>query len=118
MDENQVRTVVLRALRASLELQLRAVCELLDEPVAEPPVARRRGRRRQSLVDHCLQLLMAEQRPLHVNELVEALRTQFGRITNRDSVSSALAKKARAGELVRQVAPATFALLPGAKEEG
>lgn len=118
VDEALVKNVVLRTLRASLELQLLAVGELLDEPGATVARPRRRGRRRQSLVDQSIQILTAQGRPLHVNELVDALREQFGRITNRDSVSSALAKKARAGLLVRQVGPASFALGDDPAKEG
>jgi hypothetical protein len=36
------------------------------------------------------------------------LRERFGRVTDRDTVSSSLAKKARQGVLLRQTAPATF----------
>jgi len=49
--------------------------------------------------------------PTHVNDLVTHLRERFGRVTDRDTVSSALAKKARQGILLKQTAPATFALL-------
>ena len=49
---------------------------------------------------------------MHVNELVEELRRRFGRATDRDALSSALAKKARAGQLVRQTGKATFEAIP------
>ena len=36
---------------------------------------------------------------------------RFGRLADRDTLSSALAKKARRGILLRQSAPATFTLI-------
>jgi hypothetical protein len=45
---------------------------------------------------------------MHVNEVVDQLARRFGRATDRDALSSALAKKARAGQLVRQTGKATF----------
>ncbi len=106
--ENQQRKVVLEALETVLELQLRAVRQALGkEDVIDSPV-RQRGRRRKSLVDNCLKILAEKQHPMHVDELVEVLRKQYGRVTDRDSLSSALAKKAKQGILVRRVSPATF----------
>ena len=111
MDGNEVDRAVLRVMETVLELELRAVRQALGEegvPAARP---RRRGARRQSIVDQSVQILTDEQRPVHLNELVALLRERFGRITDRDTVSSALAKKARQGVLLRQTAPATFGLL-------
>lgn len=106
---------ILRVMGTVLELQLLAVRQALGEE--EVPRTRRRGMtRRRSVVDQCLQVLAAERRPLHVNELVRLLREREGRVTDRDTVSSALAKKARERVLVRQSAPATFALLKGGKQ--
>ena len=79
-----------------------------EEPVN---VVRRRGRKRKSLVHLSLELLTDKQRPVHVDELVELLMDYYGRVTDRDSLSSALAKKAKQGVLVRRVYPATFELL-------
>ncbi len=45
------------------------------------------------------------------NELIELLRERYGRVTDRDSLSSALAKKAKQGVSVHRVCPATFELL-------
>lgn len=110
MDEKMVREVVLRTMQAQLELQLRAVRQLLDEEDVAPNPPRRKGRRKQSIVDLCMEVLTATQEPMHVNELVDELRGRFGRVTDRDTISSALGKKAKAGILVRQTAPATFAV--------
>ncbi len=111
MDENETERVVLRVMETVLELELRAVRQALGED--EVPASRpRRGRARsQSIVDQCICILTDLEAPTHVNELVTRLRERFGRVTDRDTVSSALAKKARQGVLLRQTAPATFALL-------
>ena len=53
---------------------------------------------------------------MHVSDLVDALRERFDRITDRDALSSALAKKARRGMLFKQTAPATFAAIPQKEE--
>ena len=74
-------------------------------------MVQRRGRRRKTLVDLSVELLTGEQHPLHVDELVELLMERYGRVTERDSLSSALAKKTKQGILVRRVSPATFELL-------
>ena len=47
---------------------------------------------------------------MHVDEIVDQLEKQFGRITDRDSLASVLAKKAKQEILVRRVGPATFGL--------
>ena len=111
MERNEEGNTVLRVMETVLELELRAVRQALGEEGVPAVRPRRRGARRQSIVDQSVQILTDEQRPVHLNELVALLRERFGRITDRDTVSSALAKKARQGVLLRQTAPATFGLL-------
>ncbi len=109
--EDQQRKVVLETLETVLELQLRGVRQALGKEDPEISSVRQRGRRRKSLIDFCVKILTDEQRPVHVDELVEILRKQYGRVTDRDSLSSALAKKAKQGILVHRVSPATFEIL-------
>jgi hypothetical protein len=68
------------------------------------------------LVDLTLKILTEEGKPLHVNEIALLLQQRCGRLTDRDALSSALAKKSRQGILLRQSAPATFTLIE-AKED-
>ena len=110
MDNGDQVKPVLQALETMFELQLRSVRQLLGEEEVRPS-RRRDGKRRRSLVDCAVRILEQEGRPLHLNEIVELLRQRFGRVTDRDTLSSALAKKARAGVLLQKTAPATFALL-------
>ncbi len=72
---------------------------------------RRHEKKRKSLVQMSVELLTDIQHPVHVDELVELLMNHYGRVTDRDSLSSALAKKAKQGVLVRRVSPATFELI-------
>jgi len=109
MAEQQQRQLILETMETVLELQLRGVRHALGKEEAEPGAVRQRRRKRKSLVDVSVELLTSEQRPIHVDELVELLRERYGRVTDRDSLSSALAKTAKRGVLVRRVAPATFA---------
>lgn len=109
--EKQQRELILETIETLLELQIRSVRKLLNKEEVTTNVVQRRGRKRKSLVDQSVDLLTEEQRPVHVDELVELLMDRYGRVTDRDSLSSALAKKAKQGLLVRRVSPATFELL-------
>jgi hypothetical protein len=111
VKKEDLKEGLLQILELQLDYQLRAIWQLQGKPQAESVIAPRQGRRRQSLVDLTETLLTEERKPLHVNELVQLLQQRFGRLTDRDSLSSALAKKARRGILLRQSAPATFTLI-------
>ncbi len=108
MEKQEIRQVILETFEAMLELQLKSVRRLRDrEEGAETP-PRRKVRKRQSLVDLSVDILTQEQRPVHIDELVELLKERHNRLTDRDSLSSALAKKDHQGILVRRVAPGKF----------
>ena len=109
--ENQQRKLILETMETMLEVQLRSIREMLGKEEDPVNVVRRRGRKRKSLVHLSVKLLTDKQRPVHVDELVELLMDHYGRVTDRDSLSSALAKKAKQGVLVRRASPATFELL-------
>lgn len=111
MDRDDVGKTVLQVMETVLELELRAVRQALGKESVESARPRRQGSRRQSIVDQSVQILTDEKRALHVSELVGLLRQRFGRVTDRDTLSSALAKKARQGVLLRQTAAATFGIL-------
>lgn len=111
MKKEDVKEILLQVLELQLDYQLRAIRQLQGKPEIEPAPHIRRGRRRQSLVDLSVKLLTEKGKPLHVNELARLLQQRFGRLADRDTLSSALAKKARQGILLRQSAPATFTLI-------
>jgi len=111
MKTEEFKDTLLQVLELQLEYQLRAIRQLRGKAETEVGFPPRRGRRRQSLVDLSIQILTEERKPLHVDDLVQQLQNRFGRLTDRDALSSALAKKARAGIMFRQTSPATFALI-------
>lgn len=117
MDKEDVKEVLLQVLELQLEYQLRAIRQLQGKSDADALPSVRPGKRRQSLVDLSVNILTEERKPLHVNDLARLLRQRFGRLVDRDTLSSALAKKARAGILFRQTAPATFSLINFEEEE-
>ena len=108
MDNQPLQQVILETIEAMLELQLKSVRQLRGRVVPEAQTTQRKVRKRQSLVDLTAEILTQEQRPLHVDELVELLKERYGRFTIRDSLSSALAKKDRQGILVQRVSPGKF----------
>ncbi|MEA3332290.1 MAG: hypothetical protein U9Q58_01670 [Pseudomonadota bacterium] len=108
MDTKQ-RALILETMETMLEFQLKGVRQALGRgDAAHDNVTRVRSRKRKSLVDVCAKILADRKRAVHVDELVEILRDEYGRATDRDSLSSALAKKSKQGILVRRIAPATF----------
>lgn len=111
MKKEDLKEVLLQIFELQLDYQLRAIRQLQGKPEIEPPISPRKGRRRQSLVDLSINILTEKKKPLHINDLVQLLQQRFGRLTDRDTLSSALAKKARQGILLKQSAPATFSLI-------
>ncbi len=110
MENQPLRQVILETIEAMLELQLKSVRRLRGREEGTETPTRRKVRRRQSLVDLSVEILTKEQRPVHIDELVELLKKRHNRLTDRDSLSSALAKKDRLGILVRRVAPGKFTI--------
>lgn len=111
MENQKHRQLILETIETLLDLQLRSVREILGRKERAREPIRRRGRKRKSLVDLSVEILTEERRPVHIDQLVDLLRQRHGRTTDRDSLSSALAKKAKQGLLVSRVAPAVFAPL-------
>ena len=111
MKKTDIKEFLLQVIELQLDCQLMAIRQLQGKPETEPIISHRKGRRRQSLVDLTIDLLTEKRKPLHINDLVQLLQQRFGRLTDRDTLSSALAKKARQGILLTQTAPATFSLI-------
>lgn len=103
------RTLILETMETMLEFQLRGLRQALGkEEDIQDDASRPRSRKRKSLVVLCIEILTKRKGAVHVDELVEILRDEYGRVTDRDSLSSALAKKSKQGILIRRTAPATF----------
>ena len=108
MEKQAIRQVILETFEAMLELQLKSVRKLRGREEGGEIPPQRKARERQSLMDLSVIILKQEQRPMHVDELVELLKERHSRLTDKDSLSSALAKKDHQGILVRRVAPGKF----------
>ncbi len=109
MEDHESRQLILETIETLLEIQLGSIRQILGRKDSSRDSIRRRERKRKSLVDLSVEILTEEQRPVHVDELVDLLLQRHDRMTDRDSLSSALAKKAKQGILVSRVAPAVFA---------
>jgi len=99
MKTEEFKDVLLQVPELQLEYQLRTIRQLRGKPEVEPVLTPGRGRRRQSLVDLSIQILSEEPKPLHIDDIVQLLQKRFGRLTDRDALSSALAKKGTAGHI-------------------
>lgn len=109
MEDHESRQLILETIETLLEIQLGSIRQILGRKDSSRDSIRRRECKRKSLVDLSVEILTEEQRPVHVDELVDLLRQRHDRMTDRDSLSSALAKKTKQGILVSRVAPAVFA---------
>ena len=111
MKEHEVRELILEIMETSLELQLRAIRQLRGSEEMPPPVRLRRGLRKDSLVDLSVKLLQDAKQPLHVKEISRLLAVKFGRVTDSDSLSSSLGKKASQGIVVKKTGKGYFAII-------
>jgi hypothetical protein len=68
-----------------------------------------------SQVDMAFDILRKARTPLHVAELIERIRTNFGVTVDRESLVSALSKKVERGDRFVRTAKNTFALLSESK---
>jgi HB1, ASXL, restriction endonuclease HTH domain len=103
---NETQDVILGVFEASLEAQLRAVRRLRQgEPVAAP-----RPLKGLSQVDMAFDILKKARSPLHVSELIERIRSQFGVTIDRESLVSSLSKKVARGDRFLRPERNTFTL--------
>jgi len=105
----EIRDLILSAFEASLEAQLRAVRRLRqgDSGTPEP-----RPRKSLSQVDMAFDILKKARSPLHISQILERIRAQFGVIVDRESLVSALTKKVARGDRFLRPEKNTFALRP------
>ncbi len=105
---DDIRDAVLSAFEASLEAQLRAVRRLRQGEPAAPP----RLRKGLSQVDMAFDILRKARSPLHVNQIIERIQTQFGVSVDRESLVSSLTKKVARADRFQRPEKNTFALRP------
>jgi len=105
---DDIRDAVLSAFEASLEAQLRALRRLRQGEPAAPP----RLRKGLSQVDMAFDILRKARSPLHVNQIIERIQTQFGVPVDRESLVSSLTKKVARADRFQRPEKNTFALRP------
>ena len=104
---DEIKDLILSAVEASLEAQLRAVRRLRH---GEPPSAPPRSRKGLSQVDMAFDILRKARSPLHVSLILERIQTQFGVAVDRESLVSSLTKKVARGDRFLRPAKNTFSL--------
>ena len=113
IGEENVRKIVLQSIEAMLELQLRAVRQLIGTEELPPPVRVRRGLRKKSLTDLGAEVIKDAGKPLHVDDIVRLLVSRYGRVTDRDALSSSIGKLAKQGVVFESIGKGVFGLLEG-----
>jgi len=106
------RDLILTVFEASLEAQLRAVRRLRQD---DSPTPTSRPRKGLSQVDMAFDILKKARSPLHVSDILDRIRTQFGVTIDRESLVSSLTKKVARGDRFLRTEKNTFGLLQGAK---
>jgi len=109
---DDARDLILSVFEASLEAQLRAVRRLRQ---GEPSAAEPRQRKGLSQVDLAFDILKRARAPLHVSEILERIRAEFGLTIDRESLVSSLSKKVARGDRFLRPEKNTFALRPEAR---
>lgn len=74
------------------------------------PAAEKTGVKRTSNFDMVEKVLSAAGKPLHMSEIIAAVKEEFGVQLDQDSLSSAMSKQIRKGIRFNRVAPNTFGL--------
>lgn len=113
MPDDDVRDVILGAVEASLDAQLRAVRRLrAGGSPTKGPRSRAKGR---SQVDMAFDILKKARGPLHVSEILTRIQTAFGVTVDRESLVSSLTKKVARGDRFVRTERNTFGLRPEAR---
>ena len=109
---DETKDLILSVFEASLEAQLRAVRRLRhgDQPAAAP-----RPHKGLSQVDMAFDILQKARSPLHVSDLLDRIRSQFGVAVDRESLVSSLTKKVARGDRFLRTDKNTFGLRPEAR---
>jgi hypothetical protein len=112
--EQNLRDTLLNTIETALHAQLIAVRKLRLAPDQAPPPAsgaKRRTREGMSQVDMAYHIL-AEDQPLHIREILAAIRKRFEVEIDRESLVSALSKRVARKDRFKRVGKNIFAKLP------
>jgi len=108
MDESKIKEVILDAMEASLEAQLRAVRRLKSGE--EKPRAKT-APRGMSQVDMAYDILQRAGKALHVSEIIERIEQRHGQQVDRESLVSSLVKKVQRGDRFVRTDKNVFSLI-------
>ena len=106
------RDDLLEALEVISRAQLQAIRRLRRSPKAKSKTSAAAGSRRLSGMDMLVDILQRERRPLHITDLLAAVRKRFDVELDRESVVSAISKRVARQDRFLRTAPNTFALIP------
>jgi hypothetical protein len=110
------RDDLLEALEVIAKAQLRAIRRLRASPQAKRKATSADGTRRVSSMDMVYDILKREGQPIHISELLAAVKKRFGVDLDRESVVSAMSKRIARQDRFMRTAPNTFALIPDREE--
>ena len=106
---DELTDLILGAFEASLEAQLRAIRRLRQRDSRSPEP---RQRKSLSQVDMAFDLLKRARSPLHISDILDRIRAQFGVTVDRESLVSSLTKKVARGDRFLRPQKNTFVLRP------
>ena len=106
----EVRIAVFEAFEACLEAQLRAIRNLKMKARKPEDV------KRTSYVDLVYEMLKSKNEPMYINKIIKNIYQMCNKEVTRDSLVSALTKKAKQGVDFIKVGPNTFSLREFGKE--
>jgi hypothetical protein len=115
MDAQDVRNAVFEAFETCLSSQLKAIRSLRlgkqpQASLSDAPPPDSSQSKRMSQVNMTFDILKEANSPLHVNELIERIRSRFGVSLDRESLVSALSKRVLRNDRFVRNAKNTFGL--------
>ena len=116
MDEKLLRDTLLEVIEGSLDAQLRAVRRLRAAPARGKAgrLGRKGVEKGMSQVDMAYDILLGSG-PLHVNELLQAIKSRFGVEVDRESLVSALSKRIARADRFERTERNTFGVISSAR---
>jgi hypothetical protein len=114
MEDHTLRDTLLEVIESTLDAQLRAVRRLRtsSSPARKSLEVARLDKSGMSQIDMAYDILSSGQ-PLHINEILEAIKKRFRVEVDRESLVSALSKRIVRGDRFRRSGKNVFALLAG-----
>ena len=108
---DSTRDDLLEIFEAVSKAQLRVIRRLRRAPRAKSRTGASPEGRRLSGMDMVIDILAREGRPLHVTDILAAVRKRFNVELDRESVVSAVSKRVARQDRLMRTAPNTFALI-------